>query len=354
MKSIKVFAAISVTIVLALWMNSCTSPEVTSALVYFQQNNIDAAETQLKIALQKEPLNPRPPFLLATGVYYPRKDWAKAKEMLLLSKKIDPNYIEPTIGLKADDMLKKIWAEVHSEGVTYFNEVLRALFPMEKDSLLILAVGKFQEALTILQDQDPTYNGIVKCYFLLKDTANVIKYSRMSAENGIFDKDINLYYYQVRWTPDQRESVLSELAQATIAHPEATDLQILRIQYLSEMERYEEALSTAKSLVANDPNNTDYRFVLAQILAKTEQYDEANLEYQKVLANNPNDTEVIIRIAEVYFNNKDWIMAEDYSRKLLELDPKSVYGYEILWRSLYNQGKKDEAEKYREISKSLQ
>ncbi|MDD5766290.1 MAG: tetratricopeptide repeat protein [Candidatus Marinimicrobia bacterium] len=354
MKTIKVLFAILITVLFALMMPACQSPEVTSAKVYFQQNNVDAAEQQLLLALQKEPTNPEVSFLLATGVYAPKKDWAKSKEMLLLSKKISSTYKDPTTGLTADDMLKRIWSEVHSQGANFFNEALRALFPAEKDSLLKLAANKFQEALEIRNDQDPTYNGIVKCYYLLKDTANVVKFTRMANDAGIFDKDINFYYYQVRWTPDQQESVLSELAQATMAHPEALDLQILRIQYLTEVKRVEETMSIARQLIASDPNNVDYRFILAQILAKTGQFEEANIEYQKVLAANPDDTEALIRIAEANFNNKDWVNAEDYARKLVALDPKSIFGYEILWKSLYNQGNMGEAEKYREISKELQ
>ena len=354
MKTIQVSFAILITVLFALMMSACQSPEVTSAKVYFQQNNVDAAEQQLLSALDKEPTNPEVSFLLATGVYAPRKDWAKSKQMLQLSKKINSTYREPVTGLTADDMLKRIWSEVHSQGANFFNDALRALFQMEKDSLLKLAAAKFQEALEIRTDQDPTYNGIVKCYFLLKDSANVIKYSLLASEAGIFDKDINFYYYQVRWTPDQRESVLSELAQATMAHPEATDLQILRIQYLTEIQRLEETLSIARQLIASDPNNVDYRFILAQILAKTGQFEEANLEYQKVLAANPDDTEALIRIAEANFKNSDWVNAEDYARRLIALDPKSILGYEILWKSLYNQGNLEEAEKYRAISKELQ
>ena len=72
MKLKTLILALSALVMFSFFLNSCQSPEVTSAKVYFQQNNLEAAEEQLLIALQKEPLNPEVPFLLATGVYIPR------------------------------------------------------------------------------------------------------------------------------------------------------------------------------------------------------------------------------------------------------------------------------------------
>jgi len=48
------------------------------------------------------------------------------------------------------------------------------------------------------------------------------------------------------------------------------------------------------------------------------------------------------------------VEAEYYARKIIELDPNNVFGYEVLWKSLYNQGNMEEAEKYRMIQKSLE
>ena len=339
---------ISVLLLVSFLMTTCQSPEVTSAKVYFQQDNIDAAEEQLLIALEKEPQNPEVPFLLATKVYAPRRDWDKVKDMLIKAGKLDPSYKE-----KVNKHTKRYWSEIHTEGANIFNNSIRAILPMEKDSLLSLATEKFKKALFIKSDEVPTYNGIVKCYFMLDDTLNVKKYTEMAKENGVFDQDVMYYYFQVMWQPEYQEEALVKLTNIISEHPEALQLQILQIQFLSEVERFEEALDVAKKTSTENPDNTDLRFVLAQIYVKTGDYESAQYEYQKVLAENPDDIDVLLRITEAFFQSKDWIMAEEYSRKLIELDPENVFGYDVLWKSLYNQGNKEEAEKYRQIGKSL-
>jgi len=348
MKIKEIVILISVLLLVSLIMTTCQSPEVTSAKVYFQQDNIDAAEEQLLIALEKEPQNPEVPFLLATNVYAPRRDWDKVKNMLQKTSKLDPTYAD-----KVNKYTKKYWGEIHTEGANAFNDAIRAILPMEKDSLLLLSATKFQEALSMKSDEAITYNGIVKCYFMLFDTLNVEKYAEMAEENGIFDQDVMYYYYQVMWQPENQEETLVKLTNLTSEHPEALQLQILKIQFLSELERFQEALDVAKKISTENPDNTDLRFILAQIYVKTNDYESAQYEYQKVLAENPEDIDVLTRIAEAFFQSKDWVMAEEYSRKLIELDPENVFGYDVLWKSLYNQGHKEEAEKYRQIEKSL-
>ena len=189
-----------------LIMTACQSPEVTSAKVYFQQENIDAAEEQLLIALEKEPQNPEVPYLLASGVYAPRKDYDKALDMLAKAVKLDPSYKD-----KADQFHKKFWADTHTEGANYFNNALRAVFPAEKDSLLKLAAAKFEDALAIKDDEDVTYNGLVKCHFMREDTAAVIAVANMMREKDLFEKDVFYYYGQVIWEPGKEEQALAEL-----------------------------------------------------------------------------------------------------------------------------------------------
>ncbi len=112
-------------------------------------------------------------------------------------------------------------------------------------------------------------------------------------------------------------------------------------------------LQTCKNLLANDPQNLDYVYLLAQLYTKVSNFEEAKFLYQKVLAENPDDLDLLTRAAENIFNSKDWVSAEDFARRIIELDPNSAFGYEVLWKSLYNQGKIEEAQKYREIAKNL-
>jgi len=340
---------LSVLVVSLLVMTACQSPEVTSAKVYFQQENIDAAEEQLLIALEKEPMNPEVPYLLASGVYAPRNDYDKSLEMLAKAVELDPSYKD-----KADQFHKKFWADTHTEGANHFNNALRAVFPAEKDSLLRLAAARFERALELKDDETVTYNGLAKCYFMLEDTAQVIAVTDAMRDKDLFDKDVFYYYGQVIWEPGKEEEALAKLTEIVSQYPDAVDVQLLRIRYLSDLERFDEALAVAQQLSTENPDNLDIVFILAQIYSKTGDLESAQYEFQKVLAANPDDIEVILRIAEAYFKSKDWVLAEEYARKAIDIDPENVFAYDILWKSVYNQGRIEEAEEYRQIEKSLQ
>ncbi len=351
MKNLRIAGILVVFVALTLMLTSCQSPEVTSAKVYLQQDNIEKAQEQLEIAKEKEPENAEVPFLLATQIYLPQGDWQKALKELDKAKELDPeNYKE-----KVDQEKTRVWAQVHTEAVEDFNDAIEAIFDDERDSLFTLAGEKFIKALQIKKDK-ATYNGMVKCFFLSGDTANVIKYAEDAIDNGIFDKDVVYYYTRSLWKPGNKEETLDKIKDILDEHPDFIELQSLYIQYLAELERDDEAIKTAEELVEKYPSNVDVRFLLAQILSKVGRHEEAIQEYEKVLDNNPDDAAVIVRIAEAFFKNKNYEKSEYFIRKYLEVcEPQGKYiGYDILWKSLYNQGKQEEAEEYRQKAKELQ
>ncbi len=335
---------------LTLMLTSCQSPEVTSAKVYLQQENVEKAKEQLLIAKDKEPNNPEVPYLLATAIYLPSGDWQKAQKELDLAMELDPTYKE-----KVEKEKKRIWAQVHTEAVEDFNEAIEAIFDEDRDSLYASAGEKFIKAINIRKDK-ATYNGMVKCFFLSGDTANVIKYAEEAIDNGVFDKDVVYYYTRALWKPGNKENTLEKIKTILADHPDFIELQSLYIQYLAELERDDEAIKAAEDLVDKFPSNVDVKFLLAQIYSKVGRHEEAIQSYEKVLAQNPEDPAVIVRIAEAFFRKKNYAKSEEYIRKYLEVcDHKGKYtGYDILWKSLYNQGKKEEAEKYRQKAKELE
>jgi len=337
---------------LSFFLNSCQSPEVTSAKVYFQQDNIEAAEEQLLIALEKEPMNPEVPFLLAVQVHIARKEWIKAKEYLEKVNEINPNYVYPNGG-SANEQLKRIWAEIHSQGANKFNEAIREILPSEKDILLSAAADKFLLALEIRDDEVSSYSALVKCYYMLDDTVNLVISSEKVLDLGLYDEDISLYYVQVLFDQKQQDKALATLNDVLTDHPESVKLQELRIQFLAQLDRLDEAKEIAAKLAEDYPNDVDIMYLLAQIYYELGDYESAQYQFNKVLIEHPDDIEVLKRIANSAILAEDWIMAEEYARRMIELDPDYASGYYLLWNSLYKQGRKDEAEEYRQIEKSL-
>lgn len=340
--------SLSIVILVSIFVTTCQSPEVTSAKVYFQQNNIDAAEEQLLIALEKEPLNPEVPFLLATEVYAPRRNWDKVIEMLNKAAELSPEYSD-----RASAHKKNYWGELYNRAARIFNQSSRALFPMEKDSLLRSAADKFLESITMKPDESSSYNGLIKCYYQLGDSAKVEEYAKMALKNSIYDQDVIYFYSKVLWKSNRQDEALSMLKKYTDQYTDATDLQLTRIEYLLELERTDEALDIAQKISQNNPDNTDMNFVLAQIYVKIGDLESAQYEFQKILAENPEDVEVLQQITQTYFDSKDWVMSEEYARRLIDINEEDLYALEVLWKSLYNQGNLEEAEKYRKIAKTL-
>ena len=339
-------------LLLSFFLPSCQSPEVTSAKVYLQQNNIPAAKEQLLIALQKEPLNPEVPFLLAVQIHMPNKEWIEAKKYLEKVIEIDPNYTYPG-GITAQDQLKRLWAEIHSQGANKFNEAIKAILPIDKDSLLTEATEKFLLALEIRGDEVTSYNALIKCYYMLDDTANLVEYSKKVMDMGLYDEDIVLYYVQILFDQEHKDKALTILDDVLTDHHESVKLQELRIQFLAMQNRLDEAKEIARKLAEDYPNDVDVMYLLAQIYYKLGDYESAQYQFKKVLIESPDDILVLQSIATSAFKAEDWVMAEEYARQMIALDPEFVSGYTLLWKALYNQGKPDEAEEYRQIEKSL-
>ena len=68
MSKMRVLSAIVLLLILA-----CNSPEFTSGKMYVNENNLEKAEEQFKLALQVEPNNALIPYRLAVDVYAPQK-----------------------------------------------------------------------------------------------------------------------------------------------------------------------------------------------------------------------------------------------------------------------------------------
>ena len=351
MNNFKKVGILVVFVTLAILLTSCQSPEVTSAKVYLQQDNVEKAREQLEIAKTKEPSNPEVYYLLATAIYLPNGESEKALEALDAASELDPvNYKE-----KCQREKDRVWAQMHTAAVEDFNEAIEAIFDEDKDSLFTLAGEKFIKALSIKKANE-TYNGMIKCFFLNEDTDNVVKYAEDAIDNGIFDKDVVYYYTRALWTPGNEDATLTKIEALLDEHPDFIELQSLYVQYLTEVERDDDAITAAEGLVKSFPSNVELRFLLAQIYAKVDRHEEAIKAYEKVLDENPEDSAVIVRIAEAFFRNKNYEKSEYYIKKYLEVcEPQGKStGYDILWKSLFNQGRQEEAEEYRTKAKELQ
>lgn len=165
-----------------IFLSSCIqAPEVTSAKVYIQQDNIKLAKEQLEIAKRKYPDNAEVYYLLSTQIYGPQGQLDKAYKAIEKAVELDPNYKS-----KANNIKERIWAKYHNRGVTKFNSAIDETIPSMKKSLLQEAADNFKKALKIKDTSKKTYTGLIMCYQALDETDKVIKYSNEATEKGIY------------------------------------------------------------------------------------------------------------------------------------------------------------------------
>jgi len=341
MKIKRILVVFSLIVLGVFLFTSCQPPELTSAKVYFQQDNLEKAQEQLEIAKEKYPDNPEVYYLLATKVYGPKGELDKANEALDKAVELDPEYKS-----QVNQYKRKIWANYQNRAVKKFNEGLDAIFPEVKDSLLKVAAGDFQKALEISDTSKSTYTGIVQCYYQLNDTAKVQEYAQKAMNKGIFDENILSAYTATFANPDD---ALAEINSILEEHPDFLQLKLQKVTFLIKQKRYDEALQLGNKLLKEDPDNKNLRFLLAQVHMREGNVKKATEEYQKVLKQNPEDPAVLIRVAQAYFESEEYDKAKEYSRKYIaRLEENDQVkglgiGYEILWKSLFNLGEKEEA-----------
>lgn len=341
MKINRILVLLSVFVVALFLLTSCQPPEITSAKVYFQQDNIEKAKEQLEIAKEKYPDNPEVYYLLASKVYGPQGELDKASKHLDKAAELSPEYKD-----KATQFKLKIWANYQNRAVKKFNDALDAIFPEVKDSLLLVAAGDFEKALEISDTSKSTYTGVVQCYYQMGDSSAVQKYANRAMNKGIFDENILTAYTATFDSPD---AALAEINSILEEHPDFMQLKLQKVTFLVKQERYEDALELGQKLLEEDPDNKNLRFLLAQVHMRNGNIEQATQEYQKVLKQNPDDPAVLVRIAQAYFESENYGQAEEYSRRYISrLEENDQIqglgiGYEILWKSLFNLGEKDEA-----------
>lgn len=349
MKIRNILTFIGIFVFALLLLNSCQPPELTSAKVYIQQENMEKAKEQLELAKDKYPDNPEVYYLLASKVYAPEGKLQEAQEALDKAVELDPAYKS-----KANNIKKQIWAKYQNRAVKKFNEAMDAIFPEVKDSLLQVAAQDFEKAVTINDTSKNTYTGIVQCYYQMDKPEKVQKYAKQAMNKGIIDENIISTYTA---TFENADAALAEINSILEEHPDFMQLKLQKVTFLIKKERYDEALELGNNLLEQDSDNKNLRFLLAQVHMKQGNVKKATDEYQKVLEQYPDDPAVLVRVAQAYFESEEYDQAEEYSRRYIStLEDKGEIqglgiGYEILWKSLYNQGKQEEALEMRKKAK---
>lgn len=179
---------------------SCSPPELISAKVYIENNELQKAKEKLEIAKDKYPNNPKVYYLLASEIYIPEGKTEKALGALNKTLKLDSSYKDKVNNLKRkigryDSNLssnKQIKIEclfVDNKGIHYINEKTKL------DTILFPLNNFYTE-----EKLSPDENKLLLSYFK-NDSIILSTINLNTLKHNIIFKLPKQYIYSFDWSP---------------------------------------------------------------------------------------------------------------------------------------------------------
>ncbi|MDD3806519.1 MAG: tetratricopeptide repeat protein [Candidatus Marinimicrobia bacterium] len=332
----------------------CSSQEFTSAKLYVQQNNLPKAEEFFLLAMEREPMNPEIPYLLARDVYGPQEKYGEALKYLNKSLELGPNFKEEIEQLK-----EYYWQKSYNEGLKYYtalqNKTVADSAQAVEEAIRLLTYAK-----EFNPDDERAYYQlarITKTY--KKDDERSMAYIDEGIENvkeAPLLKEYKAIQLIQKGKKDQALVLLKEVMQMDTDRKQ--DATRLYAQVLLEEHRYDEAEETFKKILEENPENPDNYFNLGYLYVRmateakengdndlAEQlFEKAKNQFETVLAMNPDDMLVIEAVGDLYAELKDYATAEYYYQQLVNKDLLNANYLKKLGRVIYLQGRHEEGQ----------
>ncbi|MEP6847251.1 MAG: winged helix-turn-helix domain-containing protein [Acidobacteriota bacterium] len=164
------------------------------------------------------------------------------------------------------------------------------------------------------------------------------------AYSGIADAELLLYDNNIEVTPNIVSEVKETLHHALLLKPDSSDalatLGSVQMSYDWDWNGAESSLRHATEAAPNSPNAW-LRY--GAVLLRLRRFEEARAAFQKGLALDPLSLIANANLGMVDFCRKDFPAADAQFRKTIEIDPRFGMSHWLLSRSLWQQGKKNEA-----------
>lgn len=115
-----------------------------------------------------------------------------------------------------------------------------------------------------------------------------------------------------------------------------------RMNVSKEFQRMMEKLKTS---VEQNPNDTVKIKEYADLLSASHKVDEAIPLYEKILKKDAKRTDVLLALSLAYYNKQDFTQAENYTKKILQIDKNSNQAMYNLGAIYATRGENDKAKK---------
>ena len=308
MKTIIAFLALCCLLVFGL--TGCQSTNVTSAKIYLQQNDLDSAQEQLELGLQRNPNNAQAHFLLGQ-VHSQRKSYAKMLKESDASLTQSQKYKQ-----EIESIEQKHIRDLYSSAVERFNggqieqaiidlKTLTMIDPNDQEAWALLGksyirIEQTEDAVTALEKAallDPKYEKIDDRVLLMK-----------------------IYYDEERYP--EALNLAMEIIRQDSANKDAVRVAAFCYNQLGQKDK---AFEYYQKVMKDQPDDPDLIFNLGLLHEEMEDYDKAIVQFRKAFELNPQDTESILHCAQLYMEIKeDNLKAIECFESALEADPDNA------------------------------
>jgi len=376
MKNSNLFIAGMLLVVIIVSGYQCSSTELTSAKLYYDQKNYDKAIEMLQAEVKKNPKSDEGYYWL--GRVYEAKGELDSMVMAFNSSL----EISDKFKNEIDYQRAFEWQESYNRGISLFN---RGRNTTNTDSSIMyqdLAIEEYKDAIMLEPDSADTYKNLAFAYLLAQRNEEAIEPLQKiidldQSEEG-YEYLGHVYYalgankmIDYRTTKNSEDSTyamefldksISTLEEGLQKYPDNTDMQLTITTAYIEADKIDIAISSAEKLVKKDPFNKAYRYNYGVLLLNVEKYAEAETQLKKAIEIDPDYENAIYNLGVTYVKwgtainkeaEKQGVISEDYKQKyeaalpylekVVEKDPTNVAIWELLGKVYSVLGMNDDA-----------
>ncbi len=327
----------------------CDSTEMTSAKVYLQQKNYEKAAEQLLLALEKEPMNPEPAYLLGLEIYARSKDWGKTAEYFQKSLAIGPKF-KPQI----DQALNKYWVDNFNAGAQGYNALIKGE-AKDLEKVESMTITSFQNCIALMPEKHESYGTLAQVYLFLENIEEAKKYMSLAIEKNPEDLIAQVNLGNLLFREDKFDEALEHLQRAMEIDPSnITAIKQIAFVYDAKGEK-DKAAEAYLNAIAADPENPDLHYNLGVLYFQQEDFKAASEEFVKVSNLTENAVDALFNAGLAFEKLDDMKSAETYLKQALEIDRSSydvVHELKVISYKLYGMNS-SQFKEMDELEKSL-
>ena len=376
MKNTNLFIAGMLLVVIIFSGFQCSSTELTSAKLYYDQKNYDKAIEMLQADVKKNPKSDE-------GYYWLGRTY-EAKGVLDSMLMAFNKSLEISDKFKSEIDYQRIfeWQESYNRGIKLFN---RGRNTTDADSSAMyqdLAIEAYKTAIMLEPDTADTYKNLAFAYLVTQRNEEAIEPLQKiidleQSEDGYaylgqvyYSLGANLMneFQNSKNSADSAKGMnylnksITTLQEGIKIYPENSDMLVTLTSAYIASDKIDIALSSAEKLVEKDPMNKTYRYNYGVLLMSSEQYPEAETQLKKAIDIDPDYENAIYNLGVTYVKwgtainkeaEKQGLISEDYKKKyeaalpylekVVEKDPTNVAIWELLGKVYSVLGMNDDA-----------